>query len=219
MTDRTTAREVARVSIERGDPTGWFEELYRIAQVNPEILPWADKKVNPHLVSWAEKNHLQGNGHRALVVGCGYGDDAEWLANRGFKVLAFDISETAISVALRRFQTSLVDYKITDALNLPDEWKGAFDFVFEAYTLQVLSGEVRIRAAKMIASTVKDTLLIICRGREENDDEGKMPWPLTKRELFQIIQDQTDLKVVSFDDFFDEEVPPVRRFRVEYHRS
>jgi 2-polyprenyl-3-methyl-5-hydroxy-6-metoxy-1,4-benzoquinol methylase len=175
ITDRTVARELAKKFVERGDPTGWFEELYRMAEVQPEILPWVDKKVNPHLVSWAEKKQLSGKGQQALVVGCGYGDDAEWLASRGFEVLAFDISSTAISVARRRFPSSSVIYQVAHVLNLPAEWRGAFDFVFEAYTLQVLRGEWRVRAARNIASAVKNTLLVIARGREDDEEEGTMP--------------------------------------------
>lgn len=98
-TDRSVARDLARRAVARGDPTGWFEELYRLAEVRPDVLPWSDKRVNTRLVSWAEKNAIVGGGRRALVVGCGYGDDAEWLSSRGFRVLAFDISATAISAA------------------------------------------------------------------------------------------------------------------------
>ena len=35
----------------------------------------------------------------------------------------------------------------------------------------------------MIASAVKDTLLVVARGRDEEEDPGRMPWPLTRRDL------------------------------------
>jgi 2-polyprenyl-3-methyl-5-hydroxy-6-metoxy-1,4-benzoquinol methylase len=216
MTDRSVARELARRSVDSGDPVGWFEELYRLAETSPEVLPWSDMRANSKLVTWTEDNNISGPGRRALVVGCGYGDDAEWLASLGFEVLAFDISPTAISVARRRFPDSLVDYRVADVLNLPDEWRRAFDLVFEAYTLQVLPGEPRAVAARQIAATVKDALIIVARGRDEDDDPGTMPWPLTWRDLLPVCQSRPDLVEVSFEEYVDDEIPPVRRFMVEY---
>ncbi|MDG6997227.1 MAG: class I SAM-dependent methyltransferase [Nitrososphaerota archaeon] len=219
MVDRSVARELARQSIKRGDPTGWFEELYLMAEYHPEIVPWADRRPNPHLVAWAENNKLAGTGRSALVVGCGYGDDAEWLAGRGFDVVAFDVSRTAIQAAHHRFPNSEVNYLVADALNLPEEWRGAFDFVFESYTLQVLHGESRATAARMIASTVKETLLIVARGRTPDEDPGKMPWPLTLQDFVSFEQSEDGLIRVSFEDFMDDEDPPVRRFRAVYRRK
>jgi len=219
MVDRSVAQDLANNSIERGDPTGWFEELYRIGETEPCVVSWADKRPNPHLVSWATKNKLSGRGERALVVGCGYGDDAEWLASRGFGVQAFDIAPTAISAARRRFPLSRVQYLVADILSPPTEWRGSFDFVFEAYTLQVLKGEHRAKAARNIASLVKGTLLVIARAREENEEEGMMPWPLTKSDLKPLLAPELGLVQVSLEDFVDDENPPVRRFRLECEKS
>jgi hypothetical protein len=175
-----------------------------------------DKRANPHLVSWAENNNISGGGRRALVVGCSYGDDAEWLAGPGFELLALDVSPTAVSAARLRFPDSIVHYQVVDALNLPDEWRRAFDLVFEAYTPQVLLGETRAAAVREIAGTVKDRLLIVARGRDEDDDIGQMPWPLTLSDLLPIRQARPDLVEFSFEDYTDDEIPPVRRFRAEY---
>ena len=57
-------------------------------------------------------------------------------------------------------------------------------------------------------------ILLIARGREENDPEGLMPWPLTRRELEEFTA--LGLREKSFEDFLDRESPPVRRFRVSY---
>lgn len=39
---------------------------------------------------------------RAVVIGCGLGDDAEYLASMGYEVTAFDISPTAIAMCHTR---------------------------------------------------------------------------------------------------------------------
>jgi hypothetical protein len=101
----------------------------------------------------------------------------------------------------------------------PLEWRGKFDFVLESYTLQVLPRELRSEAIKSIASFVaaEGTLLVITRGREPMDPEGSIPWPLTRQEL--ALFQTYGLKEVSFEDYMDSEKPPVRRFRVTYHRK
>ena len=67
-----------------------------------------------------------------------------------------------------------------------------------------------------IASFVKPggTLLVIARAREAHEPIGRMPWPLTREELLWF--ERLGLVRECFEDFWDAETPPVRRFRVEY---
>lgn len=134
--------------------------------------------VNPNLEAWLEREQPDGTGQRALVIGCGLGDDAETLASFGFLVSAFDISETCIEWFRRRFPHSPVEYSTADLFMLPSSWQRAFDFVLESYTLQVLD-ELRPNAIQQIFECVASdgTLLVISRGRNEGDEPGKMPWP------------------------------------------
>ncbi len=215
---RARAQRLARESIERGDPTGWFETVYTQAGGDASHVQWADLRPNPGLVDWADRQRLDGNGERALVIGCGLGDDAEELARRGFRVLAFDVAPTAIAWCRSRFQASHVDYRVADLLAAPGAWDGAFHFVLEAYTLQVLPPNLREAAIERIARCVMPggTLLVIARGREPSEDPGSMPWPLTREELsgFRL----AGLTEAQFEEYLDGEQPPVRRFRVEYRR-
>jgi 2-polyprenyl-3-methyl-5-hydroxy-6-metoxy-1,4-benzoquinol methylase len=212
---RERARELARRALERGDATGWFEQLYGEARSEADIS-WADLEPNPSLIAWLdERGEAARLSGRALKVGAGLGDDAEELARRGLAVTAFDVAPTAVAWARRRFPDSVVDYVVADVLAPPPAWRGAFDFVLEAYTLQVLPPDKRPVAARAIAETVAPggTLLVIARGREPAEDEGAMPWPLTPEELRGLF---SSLTLVAFDDFLDDEHPPVRRLRAEY---
>jgi hypothetical protein len=111
-----------------------------------------------------------------------------------------------------------VHYVAADILDSPKEWTGGFDFVLEVYTLQVLPPEVRLKAMRALAELIRKggMLLLIARGREEAEGEGQMPWPLTRLELNEFTA--LGLREESFEDYFDQESPPVRRFRAVYSR-
>ena len=217
-THRATAREIAHKHLDAGDPLGWFEDLYSRAGENAAIIPWADLAPNPNLIDWLDRHQYARPG-KAMKVGCGLGDDAEELTRRGFETTAFDISESAIAWCRKRYPQSAVSYIVADLFSAPVEWGAKFDFVLESYTLQVLPPILRADAVRCIASFVAPggTLLIIARGREPGEPEGKMPWPLTKDDLS--LFGTHALKVVSFEDYMDSEDPPVRRFRATYRRE
>jgi SAM-dependent methyltransferase len=216
---RAKARQLAQEFAQRGDATGWFERLYSQAQGNEQAIHWADMETNPNLVRWLDCRNVAGQGKLALVVGCGLGDDAEELAHRGFEVVAFDIAPTAIAWCQQRFPHSPVAYVVADVLDPPSAWQGGFDFVLEAYTLQVLPADVRSKAIACIAGLLakEGTLLVICRGRSAEEPPGNLPWPLTTEELDGF--KGAGLRQGHFEDYFDQEEPPKRRFRVEYQRA
>jgi SAM-dependent methyltransferase len=214
---RFEARDLAKRAIARGEPTAWFEELYASAEFDPERIPWADLSPNRHLINWLETHPTIGSDRRTLVVGCGLGDDAEALSTRGFQVTAFDLSPTAIAWCRRRFPTSSVDYQPANVLQPPSDWNRRFEFIVEISTLQVLPPLLRVTAIDNIASMLAPggDLLVICRGRGPEDDQGAIPWPLTRQDLARFRE--RSLIEVSFEDFVDDEDdPPARRFRVQY---
>jgi SAM-dependent methyltransferase len=218
LTDRAAARRLAHEAVGDGEPLRWFEELYAAAGAGEAAVPWADLAVNPSLAGWEWFD--PGRMRRVLVVGCGYGDDAEWLAARGCEVTAFDISPTAIEACRARFPASAVTYEKADLLAPPVAWlERPFDLVVEAYTAQVFAPGSAERAA-VIAALVPLTgglLLVIARGREEHDDPGSMPWPLTAGELEPL--EHLGLRLGAFEDYLDDERSPVRRFRASYLRA
>ena len=214
--DRNRARSLAREAVSRGEPTAWFETLYREATSGSTVVPWADLVPNPHLVAWLDAHPLAPG--RALDVGTGFGDNAEELARRGHRVTAFDVAATAVAHARDRFPGSTVAYSIADLLAPPASWRGAFDLVVETYTLQVLPPDARRTAARALAGLVAPggVLLVIARGRDASEPEGAMPWPLTRGEVEAIGAD--DLELERVDDFVDDEDPPVRRLRATFRR-
>lgn len=215
---RAAVRAIIQEHYDRGDALGWFETLYARAGNDSSKVPWADKRPNRNLVAWINREQLRGAGRRAIVVGCGLGDDADLLARYGFDVTGFDISPSAVAWARRRFTSTRVKFVTADLLQLPVEWLQAFDFVFEAYTIQPLPESLRSAAIAGVASLVKPggELLAICRGRDEHDPAPELPWPLTPGEMSQF--DAAGLQRMAFEDYMDDEDPPVRRFRALFRR-
>ena len=205
------ARQLAAQSIANGDATGWFETLYALAEQGKATVPWADFSPNPYLVSALAG--MSGRGC-ALVIGCGLSGDAEHVASLGFTTVAFDVSPTAIAGTRRRFPDSAVSYVTADLLSPPASWTGAFDLVVEIYTLQVLTDAARrtafARAARLVAPGGK--LLVIARARDEHDEGGQMPWPLTRAEL-ESFRDYGLAEDSIVDFLANESRGPVRRWR------
>jgi len=218
------ARQLAAASATGGDETGWFEQLYAEGEAGTAIVPWVLGEPNESLVEWAAgldgTGRLDGQGKSALVVGCGTGDDAEFLAGLGFAVTGFDIAPTAIAAARRLHPDSAVRYEVADLLNLPAEWSGVFDLVVEIYTVQPLYGEVRARALAALRGPVAPggTLLVIAWATDEDNpvrDPAMMPWPLTPAELDVAAGPLRARRIEQFTG----QVPALPRWRAEFVRD
>ena len=216
---RARTKELQREFSERGDSLGWFEALYKESSGNNEKIPWADLEPNHYFRTWAESTGLKGNGRRALVVGCGLGDDARYLHDLGFRVTGFDISPTAIEWAKRLHADVDIQFEVADLFNPPAEWtRTGFDLVLEIYTIQPLPLEMRPQVIDSIAKFVGENgrLVVVTRGREDDEVPDEVPWPVSRRDLGRLEESgllQTDFVIM----------PPLRedepeRFVIEYVR-
>lgn len=217
MKDRAFVRDIAQGHFHRTRPTEWFDVLYRAAGRDEDRIPWADRGPKADLLEW--KHSHEAPGQRAMVVGCGLGDDAEEVARWGLRTTAIDVSPEAISWCRSRFPDSAVEYTVGDIFALRDEWIRAFDFVLEISTVHALPPEHRQRTMQAVASLVAPGghLLSIVRGREDEEDPGNMPWPLTRSEV--ALYGHHGLSLLEFDEYMDREEPPVRRFRTLWRRE
>jgi RimJ/RimL family protein N-acetyltransferase/SAM-dependent methyltransferase len=214
------SKDIATQSLATGDPTSWFEPLYAAAELGEAVVPWDRGAPRLPLVQWAEARQLGGKGRRALVVGCGFGDDAEYVAGLGFETVAFDVAPTAVRSAERRFPDSNVEYIVADLLDPPARWRGAFDLVVESHTVQSLPDPPRRDAISQVARMVGPggRLIVIAAARDEGADpvEGP-PWPLTREEIEAFAKDA--LQPVQIEDMIDPADPDVRRWRAEFRRQ
>jgi SAM-dependent methyltransferase len=162
-----------------------FEAIYTGAEAGTAKPPWDYGAPRPQLVEWAEGQDLAGGGREALVVGCGYGADAEFLASLGFRTTAFDFAPTAIAGARRKHPDTEVNYLVADVLDLPRDWQGGFDLVVESLTVQSMPPEQHTVAERNIAGLVapQGTLLVLATTRAEDSEATGPPWPLTRSEV------------------------------------
>jgi SAM-dependent methyltransferase len=209
------ARSLAAGSIGDGDPTGWFERLYAAAEAGDEVVPWDRGAPHRILVEWAEARGLTGGGRRALVVGSGTGDDAEYVSGLGFDTVAFDISRSAVRAAHRRYPGTSVQYVVADLLDPPAEWQQAFDLVVESLTVQALPDPPRRDAIANLGPLVAPggTLLVNARARDAGDQDDGPPWALTRSEVEAITA--SGLQPVRIEDIRE---PESRRWRAEFVR-
>lgn len=219
MDIRERTKQLQAEFAKKGDVTGWFDALYAEAAGDNEKIPWADLEPNPYLVKFAEKTNLQGNDRKALVVGCGLGDDAKYLHDLGFDVTAFDISPTAIEWAKKIHLNTDIKFFTADLFNPLNEWYQAFEFVLEIYTIQPLPIEIRPKVINAIANFVKfnGKLVVVTRGREDDEIPPELPWALSRKDLSQF--EKNGLAQTHFEEMWSDDEEPVRRFVVEYKRT
>ncbi|MGI8646582.1 MAG: nitrilase-related carbon-nitrogen hydrolase, partial [Nocardioides sp.] len=206
--------KLAAEVIARGEPTRWFDRLYAEGVAGDITMPW--DRADPHVLlrEWAERARLDGTGKRAVVVGCGLGADAAYLASLGFATVGFDVAPTAIEVARARHGDAGVEFRVADLVALPEEWTGAFDLVVEIFTIQALPDPPRAEAARRVTSLVApggSLLAVAFRHDGSTSPEKGPPFALTQQTMDGLAVD--GLSVVAREEL------PGPRWRVEYHRD
>jgi SAM-dependent methyltransferase len=194
------------------DPTAWFEVLYADASRGVAAVPWDRHEPSVLLTEWASRGQVDGSGQTAVVVGAGYGRDAEFIARLGYRTTAFDISPTAVRDTRIRFPDTAVDYVVADLLDLPPAWLGAYDLVIEDMTVQALPESMRAEATAAVASLVGPggTLVVVAAARDVDDAVGGPPWPLTAPQVHAF--GDHDLEEATLERIPDAGDPTIQRW-------
>jgi SAM-dependent methyltransferase len=140
---------------------------------------------------------------RAVVLGCGTGTNAIYLAKEGFDVTAIDIAPTALSLAEEKAKKAgvTVRWLLADVLAPPADLK-SFDFIFDRgcyHGVRRNSAEGYVKTLKQ-QSRVGTNVLILAGNANEERHYG--PPRVKEEELrgdFSSDFDFVQLKTVRFD--------------------
>jgi len=216
--DPVEYKKMVKAYQDRDDPTGWFDRIYKDADGDHTAVFWADLEPNPYLLKWLDNSSVQHAGDKAIVVGCGVGDDAEALCERGYQVTAFDISPEAINLCHQRYPKTRVDYVVADLFDYPAQWADSYQLVYECNTIQVLPGKYRLQARDAMVSLLAPGgyILVSCRSRLKGEQEDDIPLPLDREEIDGFIR--CGLSEESFEAYDDTQDPPVPHFFASYKK-
>ncbi|MDJ0730068.1 MAG: class I SAM-dependent methyltransferase [Crocosphaera sp.] len=214
---RQKVQDLALAYQKKDDFTGWFEVIYTDALGNAEQVPWAKMQPHPCLEIWLKTTDITKK--KALVIGCGLGDDSEFLAQNRANVTAFDIAPASIEWCKKRFNNSPVNYLVADLLNLEDSWKNSFDLIFESRTIQALPLSIRRDVIEAIATLLKPqgTLLVVTRLRDIEDTPDGPPWAVSEGELSQFYE--YGYEEIARIPYSDPNNPSIKQALIEYQRK
>ncbi len=212
-------KKMVKTYQDANDPLGWFDSIYTDAEGDHKAVFWADLEPCPYLLKWLRDRIVRFFGRKAIVVGCGVGDDAEALSEAGYEVTAFDISPEAIRLCKNRYPETKVNYLVADLFAYPFDWTADFDLVYECNTIQVLPGKYRAQCRDAIISLLapQGYLLVSCRSRLRGEQEDDIPLPLDKEEIDSFIR--CGLSEESFIAYDDTQDPPVPHFFATYRNN
>ena len=109
----------------------------RYKQVHKKNLSWSSNN-NTKLVYECIKKYNIGKKDSILEIGCGEGRDSRYLLNKGYNVLATDVSVEAINFCKLKYETHENCYGILDVLDCK-EFTKKFDFIYSVACLHMLT--------------------------------------------------------------------------------
>ena len=156
-------------------PADWFESAYI------GTPPWDIGRPQPAIVRLAETGQITGS---VLDVGCGTGENALYLAERGFAATGIDGAPTAIEKARAKAKRRALEvrFELADALDLSVP-AGQFDTVIDSGLFHVFSDEERPRFRDSLGRVLRSggTYFLMCFSDKEPGDWG--PRRVTQAEI------------------------------------
>lgn len=161
-------------------PTDWWERLYRTSEITR--LPWYTSDLDPDIAGALEA-HGRARG-KVLDLGTGPGTHAVELARRGYRVVATDISPTAVEKARRLAKKARVaiEFRVDNILD-SDLDDGLVDAVVDRGTFHVLPPEARARYVSEVARILRKDGLLFLKTFSDQEPRTDGPYRLSPGEL------------------------------------
>ena len=110
-----------------------YDDRYR--QVHGQQLDWFMKTPSSIVGEVLERYGITGEA-KILEIGCGEGRDAQHLLERGYDLLATDISEAAVDYCRTRFPRWQDRFRVLDCV--ADRIEGKFDLIYAVAVVHML---------------------------------------------------------------------------------
>ena len=171
-----------------------WETLYKTQKV--ETMPWYNENLDSDLEKELAERKIITDG-KFLDLGTGPATQAMWLAERGFKVIASDLSEAAISRAKKIYSKEKnVNFVVDDILNskLNDN---EFDYIFDRGCFHVLLPADRKKYINKIKKILKANgiLFLKCFSDKEPRQEG--PYKFSQDEIRDLFSESFQIHSVK----------------------
>jgi SAM-dependent methyltransferase len=151
-----------------------------------EQLPWRSGKASTQLLDYlAQNEQSRSHNQAAIELGCGTGENLVCLASVFGHVTGVDVSAVAVHASREALAAAGRSARVieADVLALPDELRGAFDFVVDCQTFQCVRKVDEDAAAASVVSLLKPNgvLLLMTGNADELAERG--PERLTREDL------------------------------------
>ncbi len=140
---------------------------------------------------------------RALVLGCGGGMNAVYLAGKGFEVTGVDLAPSALMLAEERARTAQVRVRwlVADVLAMPEI--GPFDFIFDRGCYHHVRRYGAARFVSMVTALSHDTTQVLVLAGNANEPRRSGPPRVKQTDIvndFSAAWDVVWLKEIRFNE-------------------
>jgi len=158
-----------------------WDEIY--SKFNLGLIPWHSDKPDKELIALIKKGRVKPN--KVLDVGCGAGTDAIFLASKGCKVTAIDISYEVIKIAQKRAKKAKVKVNFIAHDFMKTEFEsGSFDFINDRGCFHHINPIERESYAAKINDVLRKNGYYYLRCWSDKEEESERgPFRISKGEI------------------------------------
>ena len=159
----------------------WGENLNSTKESYESIAPWDISEPQPAIMWLEEKGEI---GDTVLDIGCGTGQNALFLSEKGYNVTAIDLNPKMIEIGEERARKRnlKIDFQVYDLFELINYSK-KFDTVIDSSVFHMFSDSKRKSLETNIRSILKDEGRYHMLVFSDKEPEGYGPRRIKKKDI------------------------------------